>query len=396
MRPTFYLACILSVLVLDAWSVVLAQPPGHRSHAPRSDQELYLSCRIDADEEPIVIEVLLELPMSTTPSRLDQVIELSAPLAPIRVVQYFPRAVCEQSFVSDEGEGTNPGIEVSIDGLTQSLKQWLVANDVERNRLTSLIGNWRYMVVADRGQRDELFAQFENELAREPTLLISRTDEGGSRELPVKPGAVRVLDDLGCKIHVRRYHPHFAIDPQTNKPVNLSDKRVNPAVLVEIEHDNQKEERWVFAKFPDFRADTADGLPFRVTLESPPETRSDTPDFALVTVGRAGHELWRHEGGKNTSKRIGLNELVEVPGSRYTFHIARFVSSGRLVEKYVPTDGKQGLAVLQIETTDLKGAPTAIWLERGKRRVVPTVKGPMTIAFGPRRPEALGGHRWPH
>ena len=370
-----------------------AQPPGHSQHDFRRGEKLYLRCQIDSREEPYIVEAALELPSLTTEARLEQVVDLPAPLAAVRVTRYLPRAACEQHFAPDDSKGTSPGIELSVDGPGQSYRQWLVGDNPERNRLISLIGTWRYMAVADEDERNELFGQFENELIGQPTLLISGLAGQSSHELPAKPGVVRNFDDLGCKIRVREFFPHFGMDHQTNKRSTLSNKRVNPAALVEIEHEGAQEERWVFSRFPGFHAAEPEELPFRVSLDCPLEPQSNVPDFALVTIGRVSHELWRHEGKESLSKQITLNERIGVPGSQYTFHIAQFVPQGRLIERYRAIDKRPAVAALQIETTDASGDRLVIWLEKGKERVVSTAAGPMTVLFGPRHADAPKGHK---
>lgn len=378
--------------VFSALSSASAYPPDDQARPPRHDQKLFLQCRLDALEKPIAVEVGLELPSQATETELDQRVELPAPLAPIRVTRYFPRAVCEQSFAPVDGTGADPAIELSINGPAQSFQNWLVGNDAARNRLISLIGKWRYMAVADKGQRDGLFTHFQQELNRAPTLSISRADGSGLHNLPAKPDTVRALDDLECRIQVRSFYPHFHLDRGTNTPANLSDRRLNPAALVEIEHGGRKETRWIFARFPGFRPDKSERLPLRITLDCPAEPRGTTPDFALVTVGGTSHELWEHRGAESVSRPLAVDERVEVPGSRYTFHISQFVPSGRLIEEYRPADGALSVSALQIEAIDASGEKSVIWLEMGKPRIISTARGPMAVVFGPRPAESHGVH----
>jgi hypothetical protein len=90
----------------------------------------------------------------------------------------------------------------------------------------------------------------------------------------------------------------------------------------------------------------------------------------------------RHEG-KTTSRPLSLDQRIEVAGSRYTFHLARFVPSGELVEEYLPAEGRGGVAALKIETADPSGTRVTTWLALNKQRVVTTGVGPMTVSFGP-------------
>ena len=368
-----------------------AQPTGHGSHPPLPDQQFYVQCRFKAGGEPELVEVPLRLTSPSKAAELTQTVELPAPLAPLQLKQYLPQAVLEQDVVPAEGPEAAAAIRISIDGPKQSYQRWLVANDNERNRLTSFIATWRYMCVADRDQRDELFAQFEQEFTRPARVLVGRADGSGTRRLSAKVGAVHRLDDLGCTLRIRRFYPHFGLDENTAKPVNQSERHLNPAVLVEIESAGEKEERWAFAKFPDFKMQE-EMLPYRVGLDCALEQQRSTPDFAIVTIGRAAHEVWARHAGKSVSKQVGLDETVEVIGSQYKFHVVRFIPAGRLVEEYRAGGGRGATTALRLETTDVSGSRVAVWLALGKERVISTAQGPLVVSFGPRRQSMPGAH----
>jgi hypothetical protein len=354
------------------------------------DQQYYLHARLDRAVDPVRVDVAIKLPSPSAPAQLDQVVALPAPLKPVRLTQYLPQARLEQTVVPDDTSGAPPAIRLSVDGPTQSHQRWLVANDVERNRLISLIATWRYMSVADREQRDDLFKQFENEFTRTPMLAITRNDGSGSQTLPAKPGASRALDDLECTVRVKRFYPDFAVDGETKKPTNKSDRRFNPAALLEIEHKGAKEERWVFARFPQFSEHGSTNSPIRVTLDCPAESRSGIADFALVTIGGAGNEIWVKQKGTTTSKPLALDARMKVPETQYTFHIADFVPTGRLIEEYRPAEGRGGVPALQFKTVDRSEKEMTMWLTLDKQRIVPTVLGPLTVGFGPRPTGAHG------
>ena len=369
-----------------------AQPAGHGSHPPMPDQRFYFSCRLEGGKEPTVIEVPLRMPTPTAPADLDQLVRLPKPLGPIHLTQYLPRATLEQMAVPDDRDNAPPAIELSIDGAKQSFQRWLVAGDVERNRLVSFIGTWRYMSVADSKQRDELLTQFKTEFTREPKLVVSRLDGSQSREVPVKVGSATVLEGLGCKISVRSFFPDFAMDNTTHSPVNQSNRRNNPAALLEIEHEGSRQERWVVARFPEYNPSNAQALPFRISLKCPALPKGNTPDFALVTVNRTTHEVWTRNQGKITTSPLAIHQRVDIPGSQYTFQINAYVPRARLAEHYKAAEGGDATPALRIETTDASGSRKPLWLELGKQRLVPTPQGLMVVAFGPRKSRPTGGH----
>jgi hypothetical protein len=357
-------------------------------------QEFFVECRPGDARPPATIESVLPIPVPMAPLELDHTVTLPAPWAPIRVTQYLPRAVRDQNVIPVDDEQGQPSVLLTVSGPTGTFDRWLVAGDAERNRLVSLIGTWRYMAVADPQQRDELFQQFEQELTRTPMLRISRPGSAEFAELPAKPGETRSFEDLGITVSVRRFYSDFALRDDTKEPINRSEKRLNPAALVEIDDHGRKEEQWVFAKFRDFMAHESGALPYQVTLDCPLERSSPIPDYVLATVARARHELWTRHQGRIASQPVGLNEPTTVAGSKYTFTLTRFLPSGRLVETYRPTEGKGAVTALRIDVAGPSGAsPTPCWLELGKPRVIPTDAGPLTLTFASRPAGSAGGHK---
>jgi hypothetical protein len=375
--------CSAALGVLLISGVALAQTSEHHAHPPMPDQRYSLHCRLDGGAEPAVVDVSLNIPTAVAPAELDQPVSVPSLERPLLVKRYLPRARLEQEVVADEGSGARPGVLLSIDGPTQSYQRWLLAGDAKRNRLISLVGTWRYQSVANQNERNELFRQFEEELTRAPVLRVSRLDGSDLRILPAGPGTDQDLEDLKCSVRVLSFYPHFTMDKETAKPANRSDKRVNPAALVEIEHQGRKEQRWLFAKFPDFKATKRENLPYRVTLDCPLEPTGTTPDFVLVLIGGDVHEVWTRFRGAIREQQIVVGEQVSVPGSQYSFRIARFIPSGRLVEQYRPAEGKGGVPALLIDTAGVARSQGLVWLQMGDKRVIDTEAGSLELWFGP-------------
>lgn len=359
----------------------LAQHPTHTVHPLMSGERLNVRCQMLNLSPSAAVVAPLAIQSPLMEQLLNQLIELPAGAPPIRVLRFLPHATMEQSVVPTVNAGGRPTVEVSIEGPTQSFRRWLAADDPERNRLTSYIGGWRFMSVADRTQRDELMRQFETEFTRDPTLIVSRADGGGGRQVAIHVDEVQALDDLGCKIRVRKFYPDYAMDRTTLIPINQSDRRRNPAALVDIEHDGVTEARWVFAKFPGFQSRDDDKLPYQVTLDCPAESTSDVPDFVLVTIGRQTNEVWQREAGATTSRPLIQDEAIAIPHSSYHFRVTNFVPNARMVEEYRSVEKGKGGPALEIEYADAAGTPTKLWLELGHNRTVTTPAGSMIVSF---------------
>jgi hypothetical protein len=382
MSSRFICRYALGALLACTAAVTQAQITGHGVHPPLPDQEFYLYCRVTDAGQARVIESELKIPSPTLPAELDQVVELPEPHPALRIVQYLPRAELEQR-VEPQPDG-RPAIELSVEGPTQSYRLWLVAGDTEHNRLTSLIGTWRYMAAANGAERNELLKQFQDELTRPPTIVIMRADGGPVQTLPAEPGPERELEGLGCKVRVAEFYPDFSMDRATRKPSNQSDKRRNPAVLVELDQGGKKEERWVFAKFPDFQTQRAEGrLPYRITLDCPIDTKRTTPDCLLITLGDT-QEAWLRHAGRTKVHVLKVGETVDVPESQYTFAISQFVPAGRLIEEYHASEKKAAVAALRVVVQGTGEDPVSLWLEPSKERTANMEQGPLVVWFGPR------------
>jgi len=379
-----YLCWVAIVCIVGAALPItrtLAQHPTHTVHPLMQGERLYLHCQLLNHPPSATVVAPLAIQSPLREQQPDQLIELPAGAPPIHVLRFLPNATMEQSVVPAANGGGRPAVEVSIEGPTQSYRRWLVADDPERNRLTSYIGGWRFMSVADRAERDELLRQFETEFTRDPMLTVSRADGGGGHSLAIKVDTVQTLDDLACKIRVRKFYPDYAMDRTTLIPINQSDRRRNPAALVEIEHDGVTEARWVFAKFPGFQSRESDRLAYQVTLDCPAESVSDVPDFVLVTIGRQTNEVWQREAGATTSRPLIQDDAVAIPHSPYHFRVTSFAPNARMIEEYRSVEKGKGGPALEIEYANAAGSPTKLWLELGHNRNVNTPAGPMIVSF---------------
>ena len=104
--------------------------------------------------------------------------------------------------------------------------------------------------------------------ATEPDRLVALwPDRGVTNVFPVAPSAeydVAVPASnsgtaLVCRLTIKRYVSDFMIDGETKEVKSRSDRPNNPAILVALSTGGQTEERWLFARFPDFDAHGSGG-----------------------------------------------------------------------------------------------------------------------------------------
>lgn len=378
-RATFVTA---SWVALCAAPGARAQHPGGSAvHPPMPGQRFVLVCRWDESAPLPAGTVKFDLALTGPASEPGREFRIPKSDTVLKVVRYLPQAALEQRVVEDEGSNARPGVELSIDGPTQSVRRWLIADDPERNRLISFIGTWRLMSAGDRAARDELFRLFETELTRDPKLIVSRSDGGGAAEISLSVGSAQPLSELETTVRVLRFFPDYAMEASTDQPVNRSEQRRNPAALVELSSRGKTEERWVFAKFPGFEPKDAERLPLRVTLDCPVRGSEKTPDFAVIAIGSSELEVWVRHEGEVRSKSLRLREPVDVAGSQYRFQALAFIPKGKMIEEYQPAVGGRGVPALLVEAADGPHAPTKLWLELGETKIVLRGTSPLSISF---------------
>lgn len=373
-------------------AVALGQHPNHGAHPLMPDQKLLVRCQLVESNPPSNVETPLSVNLQSPIDDVDQTVPLPSPSPPMRVRKFLPHAMMEQSVIADAAATAPPALELSIEGPTQSFRRWLIAGDHERNRLISYIGTWRYMAVTTPLERDQLLKEFETEFTRDPKLIVSRVDGSDARELPLTLNSTREAEGLGCKVRVLQFMPDYAMDNAAKAPVNQSDRRRNPAALVELDMEGRVETRWVFSKFPDFSQKDSTLLPYRVLLDCPAQGTADAPDFAVVTVARESHAVWSRIDGKTVSRSFTTADEVPIPGSPYRFRLANFVPQARMVEFFKKDESGKAAPALEIEYPLTDGSTARAWLALGHHRRVVTAAGPAIVSLELRGTRAPAGH----
>ncbi len=388
---------ILSVLCIwGVWStgggLAWGQPAGHGVHPPMPDTKLFLKVQLPLAQPPVTKDVPLQLKTTFAAEALAQAIELPDSTLGLRAVRYLPAATMEQTATADETGASPPGMELAIEGPSQSFRRWLSADDPERNRLLSYIATWRYMAVADPGQADTLFRLFETEFTRPPTLHISDRDGRNDVELVAAAGKAATSAELNATVTVKQFFPDYAIDKATLEPSNQSDRRRNPAAWVEVKQGDKVEDRWVFSKFPDFSHAGTARMPVRITLDCAMETEGAAPDFAVVTLGRSSHEVWTRTGGRATRSALSASQTVSIPGSAYGFRMTAFVPSAKIVESFQAAEKGKGRPAVELAFAGEGGGEDRIWLEIGQTRRIPVPGGGVWVGLTDQVSAAPKGH----
>lgn len=382
---------LLASIVLS-WVATSPAAGQHPVHPPMADQKLQLTVKSVSASGFAPLELTVRVPSGLAEATLQQEVQIPGATQSIRLLRYLPHATLEQRVAPAEPGQGRPAAEVLIEGPTQKFRRWLIADDPERNRLTSFIGTWRLMSVPDADGRRELFKLFDTELTRSPQLLVGKPDGTQTQKLPLTVDKVQALPELDCSIRVLRFYPDYAQDRDSKEAVNRSDRRKNPAALVEITHTVRTEQRWVFAKFPAFEPKDTEKVPIHVRLDCPIEGSGTTPDFALVVVGLKDLEVWTRQEEKTTSATVTVGQAVPIAGSQYSFQVPSWLAAGAMTEEYQAAPPGKGVAALQIEVPGKSGSAMKTWLALGESKTVSLPVGDAVVSFGSKAAGTPGGH----
>lgn len=382
------------VLVCFGAGNSVAQHSSHPVHPVMPDQNLFVRVQPLEGSDRTAVQVPVTLVSPLLPTDLDQTVALpGGGGGNILLRKFLPQAALEQRAVSVDGGSGKPAIELSIEGPTQSLRRWLIADDPERNRLSSFIGTWRFMTAGSPDQADSLFKQFETEFTREPQLAVSRRDGSDSRTLNLRIDETQPLDGLGCALRVLRFFPDYGVVEEKNEAINRSEHRRNPAAEVDVTCGDRSSRRWIFAKFPSFGGKSSDEVPIQITLDCPVEGTGNAPDFVITNLGGGERfEAWVRHQGKVDRGSLKVREFREVVGSQYKCQILSFLPSARLVEEYKPVTQGTGSAALLVQVPDVTGGEKTLWLGVGESRTVASKYGLLSVGFLTQAPSRPGAH----
>lgn len=97
---------------------------------------------------------------------------------------------------------------------------------------------------------DDFNIEWKNQSPNEINVRIK--DKNVKKTLNVEDGALYRIDGTNYSIEILRFVPDLVIDRDKQVTSRSSDPN-NPALLIRIAHDQKTpEDRWVFAKYPDF------------------------------------------------------------------------------------------------------------------------------------------------
>ncbi len=315
-------------------------------------------------------------------AKLDQKAATPEGLPAIRILEFIPSATMEQVVKILGPKEAGAAVEIEIVGKKQNFKRWLVAADHLRDRLSSLIGNWRLVDCKTEEEYHRLQREFSR--GRLGNLLVSRQKDDSPLQVAVEIGVKKTTGALNLEIEVVKFLPHFDFD-KDHKPTSRSNRNLNPAVLVRLKHEGIEELRWVFARDFDISLQEKKRTPFAIKLECMIVDQKAVANFVLVHRPDNKLVLWSTESPIGSEQLMVPKTAVQVPRSNYKFTIVRQESHAKILEQW-REDPKGRDTVLRIETKEKTSKkPVQHWLRLGRPLRLRTTKGLMTVLFAQKK-----------
>jgi hypothetical protein len=278
----------------------------------------------------------LHFPVSVSdenkPEKLETVLPVMVTPIKVRLQHYLPDLKWETTAVKDAKGGIVAKLTVKGENLNQDI--WLSPEDPPRQSISSSIGGVAIKKVHDPNMVEKLLQELIDTNAAGIVSVWSE-DSNSPLEYAASQGDTIEVPKTRYKVSILDYVPHYSIDAETKKVVNVSDKPVNPAIKVSIDDGENIHEQWLWSKFP--------SSPHK-ELQHPLRMRFS--DFNLggakgkyILVAARGAEPWLlfSKNGKMQAKKAVLGQSYPFSNEQYSFFLEKIFE-----RSVIKTDWKNG------------------------------------------------------
>lgn len=275
----------------------------------------------------------------------------------IRIEQYLPNLGWETAAVKHPGGGTIAKLTVKGKDLEQDL--WLSSANPSRRSMSSRVGSIAIIELKNAKTAEKLVRELAD---RKAVGILTVWPEDGSSPLEVaaRPGRAVSVPGSKYKLTVAEYVPHYSINLESKKVVNVSDKPVNPAVRITGDDGTRILEQWVWSKFSSSPHENAK-IPLRMKfaecdLDGAPGKR------ILITAPGAKRWLLYSRRGKRRMEKATVGKSYPLADAGYSFKIENIVD-GAIVKTDWKNKSETLLHPAIVATIEQGGAGRQIVLE---------------------------------
>lgn len=310
----FITIAVLSLSTKHAW----AYPKGQHHSFLTGPWELVVQTGMEGQSMSFPIAVSDE----NHSEKLESVLPVMGTPIKIRLKKYLPDLKWETTAV----EHTSGGIVAKLTIKGEDLKQdiWLSPDDPPRQSISSSIGGVSIKKLHDPNTVEKLLQELIDANAA-GILSIWPEDSNSPLEYAVRKGETIEVPKSKYKVSILDYVPHYSIDAETKKVVNLSEKPVNPAIKVSVDNGEKAHEQWLWSKFPSSPHKELH-LPLRMRFS---DFNLGGTDGRYILVAARGTEPWLllFKKGKTQSTKAVLGQPYPFSNDQYSFFVEKVFES---------------------------------------------------------------------
>lgn len=301
----------------------------------------------------------------------------------ISVERYLPDSVWSRRVIEDDDPLLKPAVEVSLSPSGRENATWIFAGQPADPATASVA----YRVFSDAAQLERVVNTDPASSQPASVDVVKVVYNGNTFEIPVEDCTAKAapLGKTGYAVRVLRYLPH-AIVGADSRLTNVSDRRINPAIEVEIIGPSTRETRIAFANFPGFSHGKDELEEVKLTFIA---ANDPAPIAPLEILGGPGDELYvrfQLEGRPFRVEKLSIDTTIDSPWPGWKFCVSRRFAHARVEWSLEPTEsiGANRLPALLLKI----GTPTEsveTWVQKYEPRPVLAEGTPYQIIYADKR-----------
>lgn len=313
------------------------------------------------------------------PQKLDTVLQVIKTPIKVRLEEYVPDLRWETAAVNYPGEGIVAKLNIRGKDLEQEL--WLSSANLAKQSMSSSVGGVAIKRLHDPGKIETIVRGLVRQNAI-GTLSVWSKDSNSPFEYVAKVGETTTIPKSGHKLTVLEYMPHYSIDKETKKVVNLSNEPINPAVRISINDGQRTIERWLWAKFLS-SPHKDDNFPIRMQFTDF-DLGKEEGNYFLVVVKGTIPWLFFSERGKTKLEKAVIGHSYLFANKDYSFSIEKIIDNA-IVETKWKNNSENLINPALITTIEQEGTDSQTILELNKPIHYKTKYGTLVLLYR-RRP----------
>ncbi len=296
----------------------------------------------------------------------------------VTVKDYIPDAEFRQEPVNTSNDLKNPAVFVQLSNSEEVyVEGWLISTG--RNWYLDRENDLKIEYLWAKSSEDlETMSTADTKKKPRPTFSVKEKEKGVHREFPIEVGREFKLEGTDYRIKVVQFVLDF-----TNKDKPLQEQRPeNPATQLEVSGPDGTEQRWVFAKYPDWdemHETKYKNLKFTCLIPENMESANNTLRIIQSPDGKQVL-LYIKEGVSPKTESLELGKKYNIGQTGQQVAIAKFYPNFGLKEEVVKNSDEVKTPALYVEIDGPKGKFTD-WIFSNAQASTPYPDGNFFVLY---------------